>query len=79
MSFSWAFQWYHSHLDPIWPDGTFKNIILVRDFLINLVIAMSCFYRSQETWSFLHILRLGHQKNKKAERSAKTITDIILV
>ncbi len=24
MSFSRAFQWYHSHLDPIWPDGTFK-------------------------------------------------------
>ncbi len=40
---------------------------------------MSCFYHSQETWSFLHILRLGHQINKKAERSAKTITDIILV
>ncbi len=25
MSFSRAFQWYHSHLDPIWPDGTFKK------------------------------------------------------
>ncbi len=25
MSFSWAFQWYHFHLDPIWPDGTFLN------------------------------------------------------
>ncbi len=25
MSFSRAFQWYHSHLDPIWPDGTFKT------------------------------------------------------
>ncbi len=25
MSFSRAFQWYHSHLDPIWPDGTFKE------------------------------------------------------
>ncbi len=24
MSFSRAFQWYHSHLDPIWPEGTFK-------------------------------------------------------
>ncbi len=24
MSFSRAFQWYHSHLDPFWPDGTFK-------------------------------------------------------
>ncbi len=27
MSFSRAFQWYHSHLDPIWPDGTFKDLI----------------------------------------------------
>ncbi len=26
MSFSRAFQWYHSHLDPIWPDGTFKKL-----------------------------------------------------
>jgi len=25
MSFSRAFQSYHSHLDPIWPDGTFKQ------------------------------------------------------
>ncbi len=25
MSFSRAFQWYHSHLDLIWPDGTFKK------------------------------------------------------
>ncbi len=24
MSFKGAFQWYHSHADPIWPDGTFK-------------------------------------------------------
>ncbi len=24
MSFSRAIQWYHSHADPIWPDGTFK-------------------------------------------------------
>ncbi len=24
MSFKRAFQWYHSHADPIWPDGTFK-------------------------------------------------------
>jgi hypothetical protein len=24
MSFSRPFQWYHSHADPIWPDGTFK-------------------------------------------------------
>jgi hypothetical protein len=22
MSFKRAFQWYHSHADPIWPDGT---------------------------------------------------------
>ncbi len=25
MSFSRPIQWYHSHADPIWPDGTFKN------------------------------------------------------
>ena len=27
MSFSRAFQCYHSHLDPIWPDGTFKTLL----------------------------------------------------
>ncbi len=26
MSFSRAFQWYHSHAEPIWPDGTFKQL-----------------------------------------------------
>jgi hypothetical protein len=25
MSFSRPFQWYHSHADPIWPNGTFKR------------------------------------------------------
>ncbi len=25
MSFSRPIQWYHSHADPIWPNGTFKN------------------------------------------------------
>ncbi len=25
MSFSRPIQWYHSHADPIWPDGTFKT------------------------------------------------------
>ncbi len=25
MSFSRPIQWYHSHIDPIWPDGTFNN------------------------------------------------------
>ncbi len=29
MSFLRAFQWYRSHADPIWPDGTFKFIISV--------------------------------------------------
>jgi hypothetical protein len=23
MTFSMPVQWYHSHADPIWPDGTF--------------------------------------------------------
>ncbi len=25
MFFSRPFQWYHSHVDLIWPDGTFKG------------------------------------------------------
>ncbi len=25
MSFSRSIQWYHTHADPIWPDGTFKE------------------------------------------------------
>jgi hypothetical protein len=24
MSFSRPIQWYHSHADPIWPDGTLR-------------------------------------------------------
>jgi hypothetical protein len=27
MSFSRPFQWYHSHVDPIWPDGAFSNFL----------------------------------------------------
>jgi hypothetical protein len=25
--FSRPIQWYHSHADPIWPDGTFKFVV----------------------------------------------------
>ncbi len=25
MSFSMPIQWFDSHADPIWPDGTFKE------------------------------------------------------
>jgi hypothetical protein len=25
MSFPMPIHWYHSHVDPIWPDGTFKE------------------------------------------------------
>ncbi len=31
MSFSRPIQWYHSHADPIWPDGTFKSRIWIRN------------------------------------------------
>jgi hypothetical protein len=39
MSFSRAFQWYHSHLDPIWPDGTFKLALLSREGSLNSATA----------------------------------------
>ncbi len=26
MSFSMPIQWFHSHEDPIWPDGTFNTM-----------------------------------------------------
>jgi hypothetical protein len=29
MSISRPIQWYHSHADPIWPDGTFKTPIVL--------------------------------------------------
>jgi hypothetical protein len=30
MSLSRSIQWYHSHADPIWPDGTF-NILCTKE------------------------------------------------
>ncbi len=27
MSFSRPFQWYHSHANLIWPDGTFNTVL----------------------------------------------------
>jgi hypothetical protein len=30
MSLSMPIQWYHSQVDPIWPDSTFKSILFVR-------------------------------------------------
>jgi hypothetical protein len=41
MSFSMPIQWFHSHEDPIWPDGTFKTAALVGRLgsALNLLIA----------------------------------------
>ncbi len=33
MSFSRPIQWFHSHADPIWPDGTFKGASTKRPIL----------------------------------------------
>ncbi len=35
MFFSRPILWYHSHADPIWPDGTLKGNVL-RDFLLQI-------------------------------------------
>jgi hypothetical protein len=29
MSLSKPIQWYHSHAELIWPDGTFKNLVVL--------------------------------------------------
>jgi hypothetical protein len=34
MLFSRPIQWYHSHADPIWPDGTFEVKILFLLFAV---------------------------------------------
>ncbi len=36
MPFSRAFQWYHSHLYPIWPDGTFN--VLKSGYLLSPIL-----------------------------------------
>ncbi len=50
MSFSRAFQWYHSHLDPIWPDGTFKGNHLKFEAVSSSYISQLCFL-SNVQWS----------------------------
>jgi hypothetical protein len=32
MYFSRPIQWYHSHADQIWPDGTFKKFVYFNEF-----------------------------------------------
>jgi hypothetical protein len=40
MSFSRPIQWYYSHVDPIWPDGTFKKttIFLAADVFTEILL-----------------------------------------
>ncbi len=47
MSFSRPIQWYHSHVDPIWPDGNL--IILLAPFceILTITIKSSNFVRGQ--------------------------------
>ncbi len=56
MSFSRAFQWYHSHLDPIWPDGTFKQIFFSRDYLL-AKFSDEIMYPRANAHNFFYILR----------------------
>ncbi len=37
MFFSRPIQWYHSHVDPIWPDGTFKGCQIMMDRLPRII------------------------------------------
>ncbi len=39
MSFSMPIQWYHSHADPIWPDGTFKGSLVSAKEVLTMNIA----------------------------------------
>jgi hypothetical protein len=38
MSFSRPIQWYHSHGNPIWLDGTFKTYFTLKDSLVLVLI-----------------------------------------
>jgi hypothetical protein len=55
MSFSRHIQWYHSHADPIWPDGTFKgtvawfwkfNILKILEYTVHLAQRSACTLRN---------------------------------
>jgi hypothetical protein len=37
MSFSRPIQWYHSHADPIWPDGNFNDDVTLLVLLLNFL------------------------------------------
>ncbi len=50
MSFSRLIQWYHSHADPIWPDGTFKYECLV------FYASMCLFVRSTQLAEICHLV-----------------------
>ncbi len=46
MFFLWPIQWYHSHADPIWPDGTFKGTDVKKmKELKSMLSICSCFTR----------------------------------
>jgi hypothetical protein len=39
MSFLRPMQWFHSHADPIWPDGTFKSMKVDNGFQLYFISA----------------------------------------
>ncbi len=51
MFFSMPIQWYHSHVDPIWPDGTL-NILDGHSYRHSLTID-HFFQIHQDFWIFL--------------------------
>ncbi len=54
MSFSMHIQWFHSHEDPIWPDGTF-NINLFDVY--KKISAMSFLYTVLKLLSVINLTR----------------------
>ncbi len=59
MSSSRPIQWYHSHADPSWPDGTFKHvhagIAYCTSVLVNLYLYSAHFFTTGILLSFVWI------------------------
>ncbi len=57
MFFSRPIQWYHSHADPIWPDGTFKFFIYSRQAIQHDEISVG--HHDKESCRSYHVKKLA--------------------
>ncbi len=78
MSFSRPIQWYHSYVDPIWPDSTFKYKMKKTYPIDRLMLSFFIFFATKRVtiYLFLTLTEMPYPSNNLKEVPLTKLTQI---